>query len=359
MEYSSLLEDLIDTSLFEINQDLVSSHIYNKIVLITGAAGSIGRELAIQIASYDYDKLILLDQSESGLYDLQQDLLLLDVKNFEVIIADINDKTRTSQIFANYKPDIIYHAAAYKHVPLMENMPHEALKVNVEGTITLMDLAIQNNVSKFVLISTDKAVEPTSVMGATKRLAEIYVNGLECNTKIIITRFGNVLESSGSILPLFDKQLRNGGPITITDKNVSRFFMTKIQAAQFVLESTAGRDDRATFIFDMGKSVKVMDIALKLIENFNKENSKEIEIKYIGLRPGEKLGEVFYHEDDIIFKTNNPKIYKVIPPKMSGYSLNKEIRIFCENASGMTSLQVVHQLKKLVPSYNNVNTEYI
>ena len=287
------IEDLLDRTPIEINNPKLQKEFRNEIVLVTGAAGSIGSELAKQIANYDVKKLILLDQAESALYDLQQELKQSGKNNFHSIVADIRDKIRIDYIFQEYKPTMVFHAAAYKHVPLMENSPYEAIKINVTGTKILADAASYYKAKKFVFVSTDKAVNPTSVMGATKRIAEMYISCLQkvSETKFITTRFGNVLGSNGSVIPLFKKQIEKGGPLTVTHQEVTRYFMTIPEASQLVLEAGTMGKGGEIFIFDMGQSVKIYYLALNMIKLSGLRYPEDIDIKITGLRPGEKLYE--------------------------------------------------------------------
>ena len=263
------IEDLLDRKPISINNPIVKREVSNKIILVTGAAGSIGSEISRQLSSYDLKHLILIDQAESALYDLQQELIQKDKKNFTSIVADVRDEKRMTEIFNQYKPNKVFHAAAYKHVPLMELSPYEAVKINIGGTKNIADLAIKHNVERFVMVSTDKAVNPTNVMGASKRVAEMYISCLSKinnhNTKFTTTRFGNVLGSNGSVIPLFKKQIENGGPLTVTHKDITRYFMTIPEACRLVLEAGTMGNGGEIYIFDMGQSVKIYDIAKRMI----------------------------------------------------------------------------------------------
>ena len=267
------------------------------------------------LSNYDYKALIIIDQAESALYDLQQELKQNGFHNFVPIVADIRDKNRMNTYFQDHKPTMVFHAAAYKHVPLMEYNYYEAIKINVAGTKTIVDLAMNHNVNKFVFVSTDKAVNPTNVMGATKRIAEMYISSVqqERKTKFITTRFGNVLGSNGSVIPLFRKQIEKGGPLTVTHKDITRYFMTIPEASQLVLEAAVMGEGGEIFIFDMGKSVKIFDLAKNMIKLSGLRYPEDIDIKITGLRPGEKLYEELltneentiptYHEKILIAKT--------------------------------------------------------
>ena len=289
------IEDLLGREPIRIDNPLLFDEYSNKVLLVTGAAGSIGSELVRKLSVFEYKKLILLDNSESGLYNLQQELCQNKIEKFEVIVADIRNKKRLDQILNLYKPEIIFHAAAYKHVPLMEHNPFEAVSVNIGGTCNTAELGMKHGAEKFILISTDKAVNPTNVMGATKRISEMCLfsqkkmfNG---KTKFVITRFGNVLGSNGSVIPLFKKQIESGGPITLTHKDIIRYFMTIPEASQLVLEAAAMGLGEEIFVFDMGKPIKIIDLAKNMIALSGLNYPTDIDIKIIGLRPGEKIYE--------------------------------------------------------------------
>src|SRR5690606_10857388 len=262
------IEDLLDRVPINIKNGKISKEFKGKTIMITGGAGSIGSELVRQIANYEFKSMIVIDQAESALYDLQQELKQNRFNNFIHIVADIRDKNRMSVIFQEFKPNLVFHAAAYKHVPLMEYNSYEAVKVNVAGTKVIVDLSLDNKVDKIIFVSTDKAVNPTNVMGATKRIAEMYISCAQQHkgTKFITTRFGNVLGSNGSVIPLFKKQIEKGGPLTVTHKDITRYFMTIPEAAQLVLEAGVMGQGGEIFIFDMGESVKIFDLAKNMIK---------------------------------------------------------------------------------------------
>lgn len=264
------IEDLLDRPPIKIKNLKTAKELENQTVLVTGGAGSIGSELVRQICLYEYKTLVIVDQAESALYDLQQELIRKGFHNFVCIVGDVRDRNRMNQIFQEFKPTYIFHAAAYKHVPLMEYNAYEAIKVNIAGTKVIADLSIQYNANKFVLVSTDKAVNPTNVMGASKRIAEKYIGCMQKlgSTKFIITRFGNVLGSNGSVIPLFKKQLESGGPLTVTHKDITRYFMTIPEASQLVLEAGSMGKGGEIFIFDMGDSVKIFDLAKNYDKTF-------------------------------------------------------------------------------------------
>ncbi|MAX72033.1 MAG: polysaccharide biosynthesis protein, partial [Flavobacteriaceae bacterium] len=261
------IEDLLGREPINIKNPALEEQYDNKVILVTGAAGSIGSEIARKASLYNYKKLILIDNAESALYDIQQEFRQQGLENIDAIVADVRNRTRIDQIFNLYKPKIVFHAAAYKHVPLMENNPYEAVSVNIGGTRNVADIAVKHSVDKFVLISTDKAVNPTNVMGATKRIAELYVTCLKGkgNTKFITTRFGNVLGSNGSVIPLFKKQIEKGGPLTVTHKEITRYFMTIPEACQLVLEAAAMGNGGEIYVFDMGEPIKIFNLATNMI----------------------------------------------------------------------------------------------
>ncbi len=285
------IEDLLGRDPINIKNPDLEDQYDNKVILITGAAGSIGSEISRKISLYNYKKIILIDNAESALYDIQQEFRQQGLENIDAIVADVRNKTRIDQIFNLYKPKIVFHAAAYKHVPLMENNPFEAVSVNIGGTKNVADISVKHSVDKFVLISTDKAVNPTNVMGATKRIAELYVTCLKGkgHTKFITTRFGNVLGSNGSVIPLFKKQIEKGGPLTVTHKDITRYFMTIPEACQLVLEAAAMGNGGEIFVFDMGKPIKIFNLATNMIILSGLRYPEDIDIKITGLRPGEKL----------------------------------------------------------------------
>ena len=304
------IEDLLNRSPIKINNPILQKELSGKVILITGAAGSIGGEIAHQVSAYKYSQLILLDQAESDLYNIQQSFNRKKVQNYAIEVADIRNIERMKEIYKKYKIDFVFHAAAYKHVPLMEENPYEAVKVNVFGTRVLMDLAIQNGIEKFVMVSTDKAVNPTNVMGATKRVAEIYANCLnkKGKTKFITTRFGNVLGSNGSVIPLFKKQIAEGGPIQVTHEDITRYFMTISEACSLVLEAGVMGHGGEIYVFDMGESVKIFDLAKKMIHLSGLKYPEDIDIEFIGLRPGEKLYEELLSSKENTIPTYNDKI---------------------------------------------------
>ena len=358
------IEELLQREPIKMDSSTVSRYIYGKSVLITGAAGSIGSGLVRQVLTYRPAKLILLDQAESPIYDLQTEInnseeLVPYSHLAQCVIANIKDKFRINQIFELYKPDIIFHAAAYKHVPLMENNPYEALLINVFGTRTLADLAVKHKVEKFVMISTDKAVNPTNVMGASKRIAEIYTQSLnDGTTQFITTRFGNVLDSNGSVVPLFRKQIENGGPVTVTHKEITRFFMTIPEACSLVLEAGAMGNGGEIFVFDMGQPVKIYDLARKMIKLSGLEIDKDIEIKEIGLRPGEKLYEELLNNQENTLPTYHPKILKAKVRKYKKEFIETSFDDLTHLIIDANVFELVAKMKEIVPEYVSNNSIY-
>jgi FlaA1/EpsC-like NDP-sugar epimerase len=354
------IEDLLGRKPIVLDEEKLKTEFNGKKILVTGAAGSIGSGLVRQIANYHPSELLLLDQAESPTYDLQIALKneFPDL-NYEVIIGDISNEDRMRNVFDTFRPDYVFHAAAYKHVPLMEENPSEAILTNVHGTKTLVDLAMEYDVYKFVMVSTDKAVNPTNVMGASKRIAEIYAQSANDlgNTKFITTRFGNVLGSNGSVIPLFQRQIEAGGPVTVTDERITRFFMTIPEACQLVLEAGAMGDGGEIYVFDMGESVKIIDLAKKMIRLSGLELGKDIEIKITGLRPGEKLYEELLAKDENTLPTHHHKILKakvrVEDPNQKD-AINELVELF----HAQNNVDIVSKMKEIVPEFISNNSTY-
>lgn len=312
------IEDLLGRNTIVLNNEYVSKEIKGKSILITGAAGSIGSEIVRQIVRYGPSKIVLLDQSETGLFELENEIrsVISLGERLTCFVADVTNVNRIRDCFSLHKPQIVFHAAAYKHVPMMEINVSEAIECNIIGTKNLADVSVEFGVERFVMISTDKAVNPTSVMGATKRAAEIYVQSLNefldtldtNSTRFITTRFGNVLGSNGSVIPIFKKQIKNGGPITVTHPDITRYFMTIPEACSLVLEAAAMGSGGEIFVFDMGKSVKIVDLARRMIQLSGLIEGTDIEITFTGLRPGEKLFEELLGDDENNMSTHHPKI---------------------------------------------------
>ncbi|MCF7560766.1 polysaccharide biosynthesis protein [Sabulilitoribacter multivorans] len=353
------IEDLLGRPPIEIDNPNLQNEFRGETILITGAAGSIGSELVNQLSNFDVKELILVDQAESALYDVQQDLKRSGKYNFIAIVADIRDGLRIDSIFQNHKPTMVFHAAAYKHVPLMEKSPYEAIKINVNGTKLLADTSSRYNVKKFVFISTDKAVNPTSVMGATKRMAEMYITCLqkESKTKFITTRFGNVLGSNGSVIPLFKKQIENGVPLTLTHKDITRYFMTIPEASQLVLEAGTMGKGGEIFIFDMGESVKIFDLAKNMIKLSGLRYPEDIDIKITGLRPGEKLYEELLANGENTLSTYHKKILINKTRELDYNKVKSEIEELCIT-NRFQNNNIVMKMKQLIPEYRSNNSDY-
>jgi FlaA1/EpsC-like NDP-sugar epimerase len=353
------IEDLLNRVPINIKNSKISHQLKDQIIFVTGGAGSIGSEIVRQIVNYNYKSLIIIDQAESPLYDLQQELKQNGIHNFIPIVADIRDKNRMNTFFQEYKPSLVFHAAAYKHVPLMEYNAYEAIKVNIAGTKMLVDLSSTHKVDKFVFISTDKAVNPTNVMGATKRIAEMYISckHQESSTKFITTRFGNVLGSNGSVIPLFKKQIEKGGPLTVTHKDITRYFMTIPEASQLVLEAGAMGKGGEIFIFDMGKSVKIFDLAKNMIKLSGLRYPEDIDIKVTGLRPGEKLYEELLASGENTLPTYHKKIMISKVRDLDYAEVRSKIDELCVS-NMFFNADTVGLMKKIVPEFVSNNSEF-
>jgi FlaA1/EpsC-like NDP-sugar epimerase len=352
------IEDLLGREPIKLDNPILENEFNNKNILITGAAGSIGSEIARQVAHFNYKQLILIDQAESDLYNLQQYFWNKEIKNFTVIVGDVRNKQRMEEVFDAYKPNLVFHAAAYKHVPLMEAYPMEAIGVNIKGTKIIADISVAYNVEKFVMISTDKAVNPTNVMGATKRIAEMYINCLNTleKTKFITTRFGNVLGSNGSVIPLFESQIKKGGPITLTDMNITRYFMTIPEACQLVLEAGIMGHGGEIYVFDMGKSIKIYDLALKMIQLSGLKYPDDIDIKIVGLRPGEKIKEELLADGENTIKTHHKKIRIAKIREIDREWVKQKIEDLCSNSPAYTLDENVIKIKEIIPEYVSNNS---
>ncbi len=353
------IEDLLGRPPIKINNPNLINEFTGETIIVTGAAGSIGSELVKQLSNFDVKELILVDQAESALYDVQQELKQNGKHNFTAIVADIRDGLRIDTIFQNHKPTMVFHAAAYKHVPLMEKSPYEAIKINVNGTKLLADTASRYNVKKFVFVSTDKAVNPTSVMGATKRMAEMYISCLqkESKTKFITTRFGNVLGSNGSVIPLFKRQIEKGGPLTLTDREITRYFMTIPEASQLVLEAGTMGKGGEIFIFDMGESVKIYDLAKNMIKLSGLRFPQDIDIKITGLRPGEKLYEELLANGENTLSTYHKKIMISKTRELDYAKIKGQIEELCIT-NRFQNNNIVMKMKQLIPEYKSNNSDY-
>lgn len=355
------IEDLLGRETIRLDSKLVRDQLKGKKVLISGAAGSIGSELVRQVLAYDPAQLVLLDQAETAMFELENELVNEGLKGrCELVIGNVTQYDRMKRMFDYFKPEIVYHAAAYKHVPLMENNPSEAVLTNVCGTMNMAELSREFGVEKFVMISTDKAVNPTNVMGATKRVAEMYIHSLNqvSETKFITTRFGNVLGSSGSVIPVFRKQIEEGGPVTVTHPDVTRYFMTIPEAVQLVLDAGAMGKGGEIFAFDMGELIKIYDLAKNMIQLSGLELGKDIEIKFTGLRPGEKLFEELIGSAEFLKPTHHPKILiaDVKPEQFEKIKRNVEDLVSLFDIQD--NFKIVKKLKEIVPEYISHNSEY-
>lgn len=355
------IEDLLGREPIVLGKENVTEGLRGKVVMVTGAAGSIGSEICRQVLHYKPKKLILLDQAESPLYDIQFELRNNEpYRSFNVpmefVIGNVKDNVKMREVFSKHQPQIVYHAAAYKHVPLMEEFPYEAVFVNVLGTKNVADLAIEFEVEKFVMVSTDKAVNPTNVMGATKRIAEIYTQSRKVvKTSFVTTRFGNVLGSNGSVIPLFKKQLAYGGPLTVTDRNIIRYFMTIPEACSLVLEAGVMGEKEDIFVFDMGEPVKIYDLAKKMIKLSHKQN---IEIEITGLRPGEKLYEELLSTKENTIPTEHAKIMRAKVRRYTEEEVNEKIDTLINLIPTCDDFKIVAQMKNIVPEFISNNSIY-
>ena len=361
------IEDLLGRIPIAINTESIAENLKDKVVLITGAAGSIGSEIVRQLSLFNTHVLILCDNAETPLHELCLELNEKFPKtSYFPKICNVQDYLQMKNIFQKYKPDYIYHAAAYKHVPMMENHPCEAVLANVLGSKNIVDLAVENEAEAFVMVSTDKAVNPTNVMGATKRIAEIYVQSLynkikdqqKSSLRIITTRFGNVLGSNGSVIPLFTKQIEKGGPLTVTHKDVIRYFMTIPEACRLVLEAGNMGKGGEVFLFDMGESVRIVDLAEKMIRLLGLEPYKDIDIVFTGLRPGEKLYEELFYDEEKVQLTHNEKIRIGAVTQYDFELVAREIDELIRMAYDYNKLELVRKMKKIVPEYISQNSYY-
>lgn len=355
------IEELLEREPIVLDKANINEQLKGKVILVTGAAGSIGSEIVRQLIPFQPKKIILLDQAESPLYDMQLELFdKYKQQMYDVVIGDIRNKERMDNVFRTFLPQVVFHAAAYKHVPIMESNPSESILTNVLGTKNIADLAVTYKVEKFLMISTDKAVNPTNVMGASKRIAEIYTQSLgkTTSTKFITTRFGNVLGSNGSVIPRFRQQIESGGPITITHPDITRYFMTIPEACQLVLEAGAMGQGNEIFIFDMGQSVKIIDLAKKMIKLSGLELDKDIRIEYTGLRPGEKLYEELLADSENTLPTHHKQI---MIAKVKEYNYN-EVSIAIDDLIKSFDKQdnnsIVKKMKLLVPEFKSNNSVF-
>lgn len=358
------IDDLLGREAIKLENPVIHEMMRDKVILVTGGAGSIGSELVRQISFTDFDKLIVVDQAESALYDIQQELKANCHKDTIFMVGNVRDRQFMDSVFEHYRPHIVFHAAAYKHVPLMEQNPYESILTNVWGSKNLADMADKYGVEKFVMVSTDKAVNPTNVMGATKRAAEIYVSALNKNsrTNFIVTRFGNVLGSNGSVIPLFEKQLKRGGPLTVTHQDITRYFMTIPEACQLVQEAAVMGQGGEIYVFDMGKPVKIMDLAIRMIRLKGYNYPDDIGIEVTGLRPGEKIYEELLADNENTTKTHHEKIM-IARVRTEELDMNKNrIEHLCSQVAAQGAnhnpMVLVELIKEIVPEYISKNSVF-
>ena len=358
------IDDLLGREAIKLENPVVHEMMRDKVILVTGGAGSIGSELVRQISFTDFDKLVVVDQAESALYDIQQELKGNCHKDTVFMVGNVRDRQFMESVFEHYRPQIVFHAAAYKHVPLMEQNPYESILTNVWGSKNLADMADKYGVEKFVMVSTDKAVNPTNVMGATKRAAEIYVSALNRNSKtnFIVTRFGNVLGSNGSVIPLFEKQLKRGGPLTVTHQDITRYFMTIPEACQLVQEAAVMGQGGEIYVFDMGKPVRIMDLAIRMIRLKGYQYPEDIGIEVTGLRPGEKIYEELLADNENTTKTHHEKIM-IARVRTEDLDRNRaRIEHLCSQVASQGAnhnpMVLVELIKEIVPEYISQNSVF-
>ncbi len=361
------LEDLLERKPIVLDKTSIFSQISKKTVLITGAAGSIGSEIARQLFNFVPSLIILADQAETPLYLLSLEMAALSSgANFCIALADITDEAAVEHLFATYKPDVVYHAAAYKHVQMMEDNPTQAVLTNIEGTRIVATAAARHNVGTFVMISTDKAVNPANVMGATKLIAERFITSLQHNqgnngetgTRFIITRFGNVLGSNGSVVPVFERQIAEGGPVTVTHPDITRFFMTIKEACLLVLEAGAMGRGGEIFVFDMGKQVKITDLVYKMIKMAGMEPEEDIQIRYTGLRAGEKLFEELISQSSRTLPTHNENIVIGVEDTVAFIPYTQQLDELKQIALLYNNMLTVTKIKAIVPEFVSANSIY-
>lgn len=355
------IEQLLERDPIKLDISLIEEQLQGKVILVTGAAGSIGSQLVKQILRFNPKKVILLDNAESPLHEMDLELSeKYGTQQFEVVMGDVRSVDRMRNVFNTFRPQIVYHAAAYKHVPMMENNPSESILTNVLGTKITADLAVEYKVDKFVLISTDKAVNPSNVMGASKRIAEIYTQSLgkKTNIKFITTRFGNVLGSNGSVIPRFKRQIEQGGPITVTHPDITRYFMTIAEACQLVLEAGCMGIGGEIFVFDMGKQVKIIDLARKMVQLSGLKEERDIKIIFTGLRPGEKLYEELLTSAENTLPTHHPQILIGKVKQYNFEEIAKKIETLITLFNSQNNIDIVSAMKDLVPEFKSNNSVF-
>jgi FlaA1/EpsC-like NDP-sugar epimerase len=345
------------------NMKILERGLHDRIIMVTGAAGSIGSEIVRQLTRFRIQKLILVDNAETAMFHMENELRS-SFKHSPVrtILADVTDQMRMDKIFKEFQPEIIFHAAAYKHVPLMEENPYEAVRVNVGSTLLLTKLSVKYGVKKFVMVSTDKAVNPTNVMGASKRICEMILRARSLTagnkTQFVITRFGNVLGSSGSVIPIFRKQIEEGGPVTVTHPDITRYFMTIPEACQLVLEAGFMGLGGEVFVFDMGKPVKIIHLARQMITLAGFEPDKDIKIEFTGLRPGEKLYEELLTEKEQLQATYNPKVMVAQVPDLDHEFVLDRVHNLLYSYMLYQEEDLIHKIEEIVPEYESSNVRY-
>lgn len=347
------IEDLLGRESVKVNLEEIASYLKDKVALVTGGGGSIGSELCRQIANFLPKQLVILDFYENSLYDIQNELKFKHPElNLKCVIGNIREKSRLENVFAEYRPDVVFHAAAHKHVPLMEDNPVEAIKNNVFGTLNMVECADKYNTSRFILISTDKAVNPTSVMGATKRIAEMIIQAAakSSKTKFAAVRFGNVLGSNGSVIPLFKKQIEQGGPVTVTHPEMTRYFMTIPEAVQLVIQAGAMAEGGEIFVLDMGEPVNIYELARNLIKLSGYKPDEDIKIVFTGLRPGEKMHEELFMKEEILTATKHDKIFIAKPVFSDPALLRRELDILSDLLASSVD-KAVEYMNTMMPQY--------
>ena len=355
------IEDLLKRDQISIDQEKNKIQYHKKAILVTGAAGSIGSEIVRQLIQFEPREIILFDQAETPLFDLKNELAKHSTTvKFNYYLQNITDRAALEQCFANFSIDVVFHAAAYKHVFMTEAIPKAAIVNNVLGTKNVVDVAVTNKVSHLVMVSTDKAVNPSNVMGASKRIAEMYVAGIaeDTSTKIITTRFGNVLGSNGSVVPIFKEQIAKGGPVTVTDPEITRYFMTITEACQLVLEAGATGDGGEIYVFDMGEPVKIADLAISMIRLSGLIEDQDIELRFTGLRPGEKLYEELLTDKESLKPSHNPLIFIAEKEHFSTQQQQAILTLIEAGIDGAKPEELVKQMKAIVPEFISMNSSY-